>query len=74
MNARRAVGATAGLVRGANVHEQGVVAVGLTRRWAPDPGVEAAPRHAQHPTEAPHAKLGPIRGDEVELHFWSSAK
>ena len=74
VNARRPIGPAAGRVRRANVHEQGRVALGLARGRAPHPGVEAARRDAQHPAEAPHPKLGPIGGDEVELHFWSSAK
>ena len=74
VDARRAIGPPAGRVRRANVHEQGGVALGLTRGRAPHPRVEAAGGDAQHPAEAPHPELGAMGGDEVELHFWSSAK
>jgi hypothetical protein len=74
VNARRSIGAAAGHVRRANVNEQGRVALSLARGWAPEPGVETARGDAQDSAEAPHAELGPIGGDEVELHFWSSAK
>jgi hypothetical protein len=74
MNAGRPLGPPARGVDRPNVDEQGAIALGLARGRASDPGVEATGRDAQDPTEAPHAKLGPIRGDEVELHFWSSAK
>ena len=58
----------------ADVHEQGVVALGLARRGPPRPGIEAAARDAEHATEAPQRGTRPVGGDEVELHFWSSAK
>jgi hypothetical protein len=74
VNARRAIGPATGHVGRANVNEQGRVALGLPRGRAPHPSIEAARGDAQHSAEAPHAKLGPIGGDEVELHFWSSAK
>ena len=74
VNARRPIGPPAGPVGRADVHEQGVVALGLARGRTPHPGVEAAGGDAQHPAEAAHPELGPIGGDEVKFHFWSSAK
>lgn len=74
VNARCPVGPAAGGMRRADLHEQGGVALGLMRGRPPHPGVEAARGNAEHPAEAAHPELGPIRGDEVELHFWSSAK
>jgi hypothetical protein len=74
VNARRPIRSTAGRVRRPDVDQERVVALGLARPWAPHPGVEAAGRHAEHPTEGPHAKFGAVSRDEVELHRWSSAK
>src|SRR6266545_3934827 len=51
-----------------------VVTLGLAGCPAGGPGVEAAARHAEHATEAPEPKLLAVGRDEVELHFWSSAK
>jgi hypothetical protein len=74
VNAWGPVGPAAGRMGRADVHQQGGIACGLAGRWAPHPGVEATGRDTQHATEAPHAELGAMGGDEVELHFWSSAK
>jgi hypothetical protein len=41
VDARRPIGSTAGEVSRANVNEQGLIALGLTRGWATRPGVEA---------------------------------
>jgi len=64
----------AGGVGRVDVHEQGVVALGLAGCRPPRPPVEAAGRDPEHATEAAHAELGAVGGNEVELHFWSSAK
>jgi hypothetical protein len=74
VNARCAVGAAAGHVRRPDVHQEGVVALGLARHRTPHPRIETAGGDLQHPAEAPHPELSAIGGDEVELHFWSSAK
>ena len=74
VDAWRPVRPPAGGVGRPDVHEQGVVALGLAGRRPPRPPVEPAGRDPKYATEAPYAELGAVGGDEVELHFWSSAK
>lgn len=74
LDPQRAVGVAPRLIGGTDVDQQGVVALLAARGGPPAPGIVPTSRDAQHRAEAPEAELGLMGRDEVELHFWSSAK
>jgi hypothetical protein len=69
-----AVRLAAALIGRPDVDQQRVIALGLARRGPLAPRVVPASRDPEHAAEAPEPELGPVSRDEVELHFWSSAK
>jgi hypothetical protein len=74
VDARRSVDVAALSVHGPDPLYQGRVLSLPVAAWAPAPGIEAAPGDLEDMAELAYREGLPVLIDEMELHFWSSAK